>query len=261
MTTSEPAVLETFATDLRRHVRTVQSSLRAPTVEGLNRTVQLLSQSVDKVNSLAGVSEPEAAAVKVGVLSDAVLPALYWGEGKVDDAAQLLAGSWYAFAGKTLLAERTGPSFFKEFTYTVNVRPLSSEPRTRLEFTRCYTMAVESWVIEESSDNRGRDQIQLLMKTLRLSLDEIGRMFDASDETARRWSSGVTRIPEDKLARVDLAASALNRLRRLFRPERLPQVIRRPAERFGGQRALDLILQGRIAEVADRYDRDLVYQS
>lgn len=260
MTTSEPAVLETFATDLRTHVGTVQSSLRAPTMEGLNRTVQLLSQSVDKVNSLAGISEPEAAAVKVGVLWDAVLPVLYWGEGKVDDAAQLLAGSWYAFAGETITAEKGASLYGGKFTYALKVQPLTSEPKKFQEFTRFYTMALESWVIEGSGANRGRDEIHLLMRSLRLSLDELGRMFEVSDETARRWSSGA-RIPDDKLARLDLAASALTRLRRLFRSERLPQVIRRPAERFADQRALEWILQGRIAEVADRYERDLVYQS
>jgi len=256
-------VLETFSTDLGRHVRTVQSSLHTPTIEGLNRTVQLLSQSVDKVNSLAGVSEPEAAAVKEGVLCDAVLPVLYWAEGKVDEAAQLLAGSWFAFAGKTITGEMRRSISTKEFTYAVNFKLhfLSSDPKKVRDVTRFYTMALEKWVIEGSGADRGRDQIHLLMTSLRFSLGDLGRMLKVSDETARRWSSGATRIPEGQLARLDLATSGLNRLRRLFRPERLPQVIRRPADRFEGQRALDWILQGRIAEVADRYERDLVYQS
>jgi hypothetical protein len=41
----------------------------------------------------------------------------------------------------------------------------------------------------------------------------------------------------------------------------LPTGIRRPAELFDGETALAWILRGRIAEVADRYETALLYQT
>ena len=59
---------------------------------------------------------------------------------------------------------------------------------------------------------------------------------------------------------VNRASSAVMRLAAIFRPERLPQVIRRKAALFGGESALDWILRGQIHEVADRYETTLAYQ-
>jgi hypothetical protein len=53
---------------------------------------------------------------------------------------------------------------------------------------------------------------------------------------------------------------ALDRLLALFQPARLPLAIRRPAELFDGERALDWILRGRIGEAAGRYEIALSYQ-
>lgn len=251
MAIQEFEVLETFTTTLRRHAKIVQSSLQAQTLSGMNRCVQLLSQSVDKVNNLAGLEEPEASALREGVLYDAVLPLLYLNEGRIKDAAEVLAGSWHALSGR----------MHRDKAYTVKLRPLKTDPKETQEVIRMYTLAVNSWVIEKSASDRAQTQIRLLMTLLRLSFDEVGQMLQVNGETVRRWSSGVGRIPENKLALMDVATNALGRLRRLFRAERLPEVIRRPAQAFGGQRALDRILQGRIAEVAEHYERELVYQS
>jgi len=46
----------------------------------------------------------------------------------------------------------------------------------------------------------------------------------------------------------------------IFRPERLFQVVRRKADLFDGESALEWILRGRVAEVADRYELALSYQ-
>jgi hypothetical protein len=65
--------------------------------------------------------------------------------------------------------------------------------------------------------------------------------------------------PEEYAARISEAHGALLRLLRLVRPDRLAQVARRPAEAFGGRCALDLIVEGRIAEVAETFEAILEY--
>jgi transcriptional regulator with XRE-family HTH domain len=99
------------------------------------------------------------------------------------------------------------------------------------------------------------------MMHLSLSQDELGRMLGVSGETIRRWKTGGTPVPEPRLAKLTAAEGAMNRLLQIFRPERLPLAIRRPAELFRGKQALDWILDGRIAEVADRYELSLAYQA
>jgi transcriptional regulator with XRE-family HTH domain len=99
------------------------------------------------------------------------------------------------------------------------------------------------------------------MGHLGLSQDELGRMLGVTGESVRRWKTGATAIPLSRLAEITAAESALNRLLQVFRPQRLPVAIRRQAELFGSKRALDWILDGRIAEVADRYELSLAYQA
>jgi len=113
----------------------------------------------------------------------------------------------------------------------------------------------------EAEVSRGRLVIQRLMGHLSLSQDELGRLVGVTGETVRRWKTGATRIPLSCLAELTAAEAALNRLLQIFRPERLPLAIRRKADLFGGKRALDWILDGRIAEVADHYEISLAYQA
>ena len=99
-----------------------------------------------------------------------------------------------------------------------------------------------------------------LRTCLDLSQEDLGTMFGATGEDVRAWESGAAEIPELTFARLVSADGALDRMLWLFRPDRLPQVIRRRAEAFDGERALEWILDGRIAEVAERYDSGLSYQ-
>ena len=61
--------------------------------------------------------------------------------------------------------------------------------------------------------------------------------------------------------RLRRAHNSLSRLLRIFRRDRVADVVRRPAELFGGSTALDLILSGRFDEVVELYDHALTYQS
>jgi DNA-binding transcriptional regulator YiaG len=102
--------------------------------------------------------------------------------------------------------------------------------------------------------------IRRLMAHLQLSYDEVGRMIGATGETVRRWEQGRHAPPLDKQSSLTAADAALSRLLRLIKADALPAVIRRPAEIFENDRALDWILRGRIVDVADRYERELRYQ-
>jgi transcriptional regulator with XRE-family HTH domain len=109
-------------------------------------------------------------------------------------------------------------------------------------------------------DLEARLALDRLMLRLSLSQDEAARMLGVSGETVRRWQRGAVKIPMPRAAQLLATAEALERLLALFQPERLPLAIRRPAELFDGERALDWILRGRIAEAAGRYEIALSYQ-
>lgn len=123
-----------------------------------------------------------------------------------------------------------------------------------------FNTAVSEHLRLKSRGAEGRRILRRLMSTLDLSRDQAGRILDVTGETVRRWERAMVEIPAQQTATLTAADAALSRLLELLLPERLPLAIRRPAEAFGGERALDWILRGRIAEVADRYDRALMYQ-
>lgn len=100
-----------------------------------------------------------------------------------------------------------------------------------------------------------------LGRILEMSHEDLARIFRVSGETVRRWERGQVQIPAARLAELQRMAAAADRLEALFVPSRLPQVIRRPAELFGGETALEWIERGRISEVADRYETALRYQA
>ena len=112
---------------------------------------------------------------------------------------------------------------------------------------------------------RGRKQeksqriLQQLRKCFDLSQEDLGTMFGVTGEVLTSWENGTVEVPETALAKLISADSALDRMLWFFRPDRLPQVIRRRADAFDGERALDWILDGRIAEVSDRYYNGLAY--
>jgi transcriptional regulator with XRE-family HTH domain len=109
-------------------------------------------------------------------------------------------------------------------------------------------------------DLEARLTLDRLMLRLGLSQDEAARMLGVSGETVRRWQRGAVKIPMPRAAQLLSMGEALDRLLALFQPARLPLAIRRPAELFDGERALDWILRGRIAEAAGRYEIALSYQ-
>ena len=99
------------------------------------------------------------------------------------------------------------------------------------------------------------------MVHLGLSQDEMGRIFRVSGETVRRWERGQNEVPAARRSELVAADASLVRLLGLLRADRLPQVIRRSADLFDGESALDWILRRHITQVADRYEASLAYQA
>jgi type III restriction enzyme len=104
------------------------------------------------------------------------------------------------------------------------------------------------------------EALQRLSAHLSISNQDIARLLHASAEMIGHWASGETVMPPEIEVAVTAADTALRRMLAIFRPERLPDVIRQRVELFQGRSALDLILEGRIEEVADLYDAAFAYQ-
>lgn len=98
-----------------------------------------------------------------------------------------------------------------------------------------------------------------LIHCLHISNQELGRMFNVPTAVA------ITMTHFGFLLNLNLepfkeASVALDLLLDIIEPEHLADVIRRPALVFDNRSALDLILEGRIAEVAQSYARAFTYQ-
>ncbi|MCA0330143.1 MAG: hypothetical protein LCI03_09630 [Actinobacteria bacterium] len=89
--------------------------------------------------------------------------------------------------------------------------------------------------------------LERLLATWDLSAAAAGRVFGVTRQAVSKWrGSGV---PDDRaVALADLVA-ATDVLERYVRRERIPAVVRRPAEVLGGRSLLQLAEEGRYAEV------------
>jgi transcriptional regulator with XRE-family HTH domain len=124
-----------------------------------------------------------------------------------------------------------------------------------------YNAAVSELLAQRGREARIRQALRRLRTHLGMDYDEAGRMLGMPHEMVRRWESGEVEVPDSERAAIFGADAALTELLEIYRPERLPEVIRRPARLFDGQRALDWILAGRIQGVAERYRRTFLYQA
>ena len=129
------------------------------------------------------------------------------------------------------------------------------------ELLAIFNAAVGERILAEGAAWQGRQIIRDLLIRLGLTGEEVGKMFQVSIETLSAWEAGSTTIPKESLTQLQAASSALSKLLSVFRPERLPQVVRREAELFDGETAVEWMVQGRITEVAERYEQAFAYQA
>jgi transcriptional regulator with XRE-family HTH domain len=198
----------------------------------------VVGRHVRQMNETFQVPVRQAELVEAGVLQNS-FPAFLMLQGRDPGrASQWVVHTWQDYAEEL---ERL---------------PAVEDKRAALDYDR----AVLGFLSMAEGASDGRRILERLMASLGLSQDETGRMFGVSGETIRRWERGNARIPHSRMAALVSSEAALERLESLFVADRLPQVIRRRADLFENERALDLILRGRMAEVAGRYETALAYQ-
>ncbi|HYM09230.1 MAG TPA: hypothetical protein VEU62_00785 [Bryobacterales bacterium] len=233
--------------------RDLSAQLKLPNLEGLRAFVCLLEECIHALN--CAIAPPESLAL---FLQSSVLqcgfPALVWfRRGDAARAAEWITRAWEAHAAA-----------FTAFAAEGSLRspvghPVAPDP-AELEFLSVYNLAISELLGDRLKDAEARLMLRGLMAHLGLGLSELGRIFGVTADAIRSWEFGYTHIPNEEMGELRAADHALRRLLELFRPERLPQVIRRKADLFEKERALEWILRGQIAEVADRYDATLGYQ-
>lgn len=104
------------------------------------------------------------------------------------------------------------------------------------------------------------ESLRRLKTSLMMDYKDLGSILGVDEESARCWEQGLSQIPTEQRTRLSELDAALAQLSSFFLPDRLPEVIRRNAELFDGERAYDWILRGRLSEVVERYDNLLRYQ-
>jgi hypothetical protein len=214
----------------------------------LDRTLGLvhrLIRSCRRWNEAAGVEEPRAEIVVQRVLARAA--DLVSCVAAPDRAADLVFSTWRAIA--------TGSP---EPSLALPI-PHAGDRRTG-EQVAIYLTAVAEALLDGEAQRSARQALRGLRLFLDLGYDDVGRMLRTSGETVRRWERGAVRVPDDARARISAAHDLLGRLTRFFNPSRLPEVVRRPARTFDGQRALDWIVRGDLDAVVARYDAALSFQ-
>ncbi len=224
---------------------------REPDLASLRPVVRAFSDIFVALNRSAGVPEPVASLLWANCLGGSVLvvPLLYRGE--VDAAAQCILRVWQVVA-TTLGGVRPWTAGALPVLPAAHHGLAELATQDAVRFIPTFALAVSELAANLAARNDARDVRDQLRAHLALNDADMERALGACGE--------LQSSPEAH-AYVASAGAALDRLLHLFKPESLAQVIRRPAELFDGKRALDWILEGRIAEVADRYDVALSYQA
>ncbi len=266
------AALERAQRNAQRKLEKGVEIFREPNVPDLASArvfVSVLEEATSELNKAAGVSGDSAALVSESVLQITLPLYQHLTSGRVDVASHFLFHTWADYV-ETFAAvdeqrleqilEVRAKSAVPTFKKRIHALGGDSVERARVWLINCQ-LAVQERLVGELTEDRSSATIRRLMTTLRLSHDEVGRMFRVNGETVRRWEKKLVRITLDKAAALKSADAALARLTGILLPDALPSAIRRPAELFGGRRALDWILEGRIPEVVERYELALTYQA
>jgi transcriptional regulator with XRE-family HTH domain len=238
--------------------RRLAPRLRRPDLGDVRSLVDELGDVLEALNRSAGLDAGAARLVRDTVLHASFPVLLRVREGQADAAASQLLHLWQATLRGFGWDE--GGIASAESEVAESPRLLASASGEAADLLPLFTLAIFGRLTEGQGQERARQALARLAELLRLSLDQLGRMLGVSGETVRRWTRGSHRVPEERSARIARADAALGRLLAVFQPARLPQVVRRRADLFDGESALDWMLRGKIAEVADRYELALSYQ-
>jgi hypothetical protein len=237
----------------------ILSILEAPSLPGMLDIVHTIDDFVVTSASAAGIKSEQFSVVRSMAVQNA-FPILFVAKSYgVDEYFQYLDSAIKQYQSSQLptLGVFFGPPERPAF----GDQPLEIDPLKLRECGQLYRLALLSFESEGTVANEGQQILRKLMATLKISFDDLGKMFKVSGETVRRWENGTNSIPMDKSATILSTQGPLDKLLQIFQPARLPVVIRRTSDLFDGERALDWILRGRIADVATRYEVELSYQA
>lgn len=257
-------LIDLLTARLEKHLPAI-ARLSTPDLATVRDFVHEVEACVDLLNGEAGVIDADTAALLRGSILQSSFPALLLlRQEETRAAAAFLIDQWRR------TAEALGESVHLPSGEDIagmgrEVREHGTPYRASLDLERelltLYNTVVFEVLLAAEGLGRGRDILRRLMAQLALSYDQLGRAFGVSGETIRRWERGSHEIPADRMAVLVETEAALRRLVSLFKPERLPHVLRRKAALFGEESGLDWIFRGRMAEVAERYEAALAYQA
>ncbi|HZU27244.1 MAG TPA: helix-turn-helix transcriptional regulator [Bryobacteraceae bacterium] len=247
--------------DLLNEVPNPPQDLKTTTrrdLDTVRRWVEWILLGVDRLNSRFLVDSDISPVQRQVVLQNAFLVYLYsWSEAAEIGKASLIE-TWI---NSSLLIDPQ-----KEILRSIRNRWAHHLPAHKLtsddgELLAIFNAAVAERFLAEGAAWQGRQIVRDLLVRLDVTREELASMLRVPEKAVEDWESGRATIPKNNLDQLQHAGTALTKLLSIFRPERLPQVIRRKASLFDGQRAIDWIVHGRISEVAERYESALAYQA
>ncbi|QBI20750.1 hypothetical protein ER308_15055 [Egibacter rhizosphaerae] len=110
-------------------------------------------------------------------------------------------------------------------------------------------------VLDRTSSQPRVDALRRLLSVWDVSRAEAAAMFGVSRQALSQWVDHGD-VPADRADRLATLSAATDLLEHYVKVDRIPAVVRRPAEDLGGESLLQLAVDGR-ADEALRYARDL----
>jgi len=234
-----------------------------PTLAAARECVDWMILAIVHLNRRIGFEAAASAWVRDLVLASASQAAVFWWQGWSDQARTSLLHSWIDQSLAVEPARRDLHEFRDRLIneqFSPAARKLQSSASGR-EFLLVFSLAVAEKLRAEESQSQARQAIRRLISGLELSREDIVGLLGVPAGIVEQWEASETPVPTETRATLARANNALSRLLAIFRPERLPQVIRQKADLFQGDSARDWIRQGRIQEeVADLYEAAFAYQ-
>jgi transcriptional regulator with XRE-family HTH domain len=219
--------------------------------------IALVDECAVGFNSGAGLFGALAAVVRYGVIQSCFPALVRSRRGSADTALRWISAMWSLHAAAFgALPESADIGSLSVSDFETTLPPEES----LAEDIAIYNMAVSELLSKTSREAEARQVLRRLRTNLGIDAEELGAMFGVSARTIRQWESRHTPIPDKEITAIVAADVGLTVLLEVFRPEVLADVVRRNAPGFDGDRALDWILNGRIAEVAERYWDASLYQ-
>lgn len=253
------ASVEDLVNELPNPPQDLMSSDRRD-LDTVRRWVEWVLLGVDRLNTRFLVDPDASPLVRELVLQNAFLACVYSWHGRAEIGKASLVHAWIdssLLVGLDTELFRNLRNLWVHHVPTFNVNLTSQDA----ELLAIFNAAVGEQFLAERAEWQGRQIVRDLIVRLGLARDEVASMLHVSVETLDDLESGRTTIPTESLAQLRAASTALSKLLSIFRPERLPQIIRRDAELFDGKPAVEWIVSGRITEVAERYESILAYQA